>query len=62
MFTAVMVLCSVVNITQCQGMSSSLIYTTKRECDLKQSEAYEYFKKRNMLVMGYRCVNWGEGV
>ena len=60
MFTAAMVLCSMVNVTQCQGMGSVAIYTTEKECMAQHPMAYDHFKQRNMLVMAYRCINWGE--
>jgi hypothetical protein len=41
-------------------MGSVAIYTTEKECMAQQPMAYDYFKQRNMLVMTYRCINWGE--
>jgi len=60
MITATMILCSMINVTECQGMGSTRIFTTEEACKAEQINAYEYFRQRNMLVMAYKCINWGE--
>ena len=60
MFTAVMVVCSTLNITNCQGMSSQAVYPTESVCMDSRVKAEEFFEQRNYLVMGYKCINWGE--
>jgi len=60
MFTAVMVVCSTLNITNCQGMSSQVVYWTEEACMDSRVKAEEFFEQRNYLVMGYKCINWGE--
>jgi len=60
MFTAAMVICSTLSVTNCQGMSSLEVYWTGEACMDSRVKAEKFFEKRNYLVMGYKCINWGE--
>jgi hypothetical protein len=60
MFTAAMVVCSTLNITNCHGMSSQEVYWTEGACMDSRVKADKFFEQRNYLVMGYKCINWGE--
>jgi hypothetical protein len=60
MFTAALILCSMTNVTNCQGMSSQSIYTSLEACEAQQTAAEDYFNQRGIIVMAYRCISWGE--
>lgn len=59
MFTAALTLCSMTNVTNCQGMGSQSIYTTLEACEAQKVRAEDYFNERGIVVMAYRCINWG---
>jgi len=60
MFTAAMIICSTLNTSDCQGMSSQSIYSTEEACMASRVNAEEFFKQRNHTVVVYKCINWGE--
>ena len=59
MFTAALIICSMTDITNCQGLSSQSIYTSLEVCEAKEVEAEDYFNSQGVVVMAYRCINWG---
>jgi hypothetical protein len=62
MFTAALILCSMTNVTNCQGMGSQSIYTSLEACEAQKVQAEDYFYQRGIVVMDYKCISWGKPV